>query len=122
MERGAAPDGDDYTFEHALPPPPYHPRAYPAGPDVRTADQKVAGQFADLQTALRLLVGEVAALRLEVQRLLQQPAQGAPAALAELREKFGPHFDAIPDVDAWVAARRRGEPEGGADGDGDAGA
>lgn len=30
-------------------------------------------------------------------------------AFAEIREKFGPYFDAIPDVDAWVAALRRGE-------------
>lgn len=30
-------------------------------------------------------------------------------AFAELREKFGKYFDAIPDVDAWVGAVRRGE-------------
>lgn len=30
-------------------------------------------------------------------------------AFAEIREKFGKYFDAIPDVDEWVAAVRRGE-------------
>ena len=31
--------------------------------------------------------------------------------LAELREQFGPYFDAIDDVDAWVREQRSGEPD-----------
>ena len=37
------------------------------------------------------------------------PAAGRGAALVQLREQFGPYFDRITDVDAWVAAVRRGD-------------
>lgn len=33
---------------------------------------------------------------------------GAVVAFAELRERFGAHFDAIEDVDAWVREQRGG--------------
>jgi predicted nucleic acid-binding protein len=36
-------------------------------------------------------------------------AQRASAAFTELREQFGQYFDKIDDVDAWVAAVRRGD-------------
>lgn len=55
------------TVPPPYPPPPYEPRAYP--PDLRTADQKTAAQIADLQSEVRLLVGEVQALSAEVAAL-----------------------------------------------------
>lgn len=55
------------------PPPPYNPRAYPAGPggalDCRTADEKTAARLDEMGAALRRLEGEVAALRGEMRQL-----------------------------------------------------
>lgn len=113
-------DSGDYTY------PPGMARTG-AGPDCRTADQKIAGHLADLQTAIRLLVGEVAALRGELQQLRCQPeadGRSVVQGFAELRREFGPFFDAIPNVDDWVRAVRSGDDppaaaagQGGADGD-----
>lgn len=38
-----------------------------------------------------------------------EAAASRAAAFAQLREEFGPYFDRIADVDAWVAAVRRGD-------------
>lgn len=43
-----------------------------------------------------------------VERWLQADGRKVPS-LAEIREKFGHHFDAIEDVDEWVRQQRRGE-------------
>jgi hypothetical protein len=72
----------------------------------------VQAQIADLQSAVHMLVDEVGALRGEVRQLKCQPEADRRAvaeAFAELRKKFGPYFDAIPDVDAWVNAVRSGD-------------
>lgn len=39
------------------------------------------------------------------------PKQRPADAFANLRERFGAYFDAIPDVDAFVSEQRRGEPD-----------
>lgn len=103
-----APDGDDYTFAHAHPPPPYHPRAYPAGPDVRTADQKVADQLADLQSAVRLLAEQVA----EIYKYLYESSEAG-----RRRRKFHELYERLQDKMRDSEGVDLPQPEGGADGD-----
>lgn len=46
----------------AYPPPPYNPHAYPAGPDCRTADEKVQARLDAIEAQIGRLAEEVAAL------------------------------------------------------------
>lgn len=47
--------------------------------------------------------------RFEIQDFEPFAGRGVTAAINELREEFGQYFDKIEDVDAWVAAVRRGD-------------